>query len=98
VSSREQLDDGRADGSGAANHDDAHETALRSTLSSPHGAAPRHRDQAPFATAERRESERVVLKRSRSPLTTDDFVYNVEALGYVNCQAPCGRSSLAPFA
>jgi hypothetical protein len=35
VSSRERLDHRRADGSGAPNHDDAHETALRWTLSSP---------------------------------------------------------------
>jgi hypothetical protein len=35
MSSREELDYGRADGSGASNQDDAHETALRWTLSSP---------------------------------------------------------------
>ncbi len=29
MSSREELDDGPADGSRASNHDDAHETALR---------------------------------------------------------------------
>ena len=35
MSSREELDHGRADGSGASNHDDAHEPAFRWTLSSP---------------------------------------------------------------